>query len=92
MTWLQCVGGPADGRTVEVIGKSLAVSSVPPQKPMLDCEMREGVSYTVTNYTRRTIDLQDNGKGSFASLFEYLAPEGWSDRKALAFQFTKRDR
>jgi len=86
----KCVGGPRDGQYVEVTPGAkdiiLQTPTKPPpsmSEPMDLMTMDDVVEITVTRYTLRTIASHG------LTVIRYLAPEDWSDTRAIEYQFTK---
>lgn len=90
MPMYKCVGGPRDGNYIEVtpgardiIIQTRAKPLPPLSEPMDLVTLNDVVEITITRYTLRTL-----ARGGL-TVVRYLAPEDWSDTRAVEYQFTK---
>lgn len=90
MAYFRCVGGPNDGQCVEIAAgeKDIVLQHAPEQqlKPPINSPYvtpEDTAIIIKTRYTLRSIMQSDD------YIIRYLAPEDWTDERAVRYQFTK---
>lgn len=86
---LKCIGGPSNGRIVELSGSYLEITLPNPRvesfltQPLADIAVVGPVHIMTTTYTRRILrEATPDGK---VNEIQYLAPCGATDLEALRF-------